>query len=113
MSSTTRALATTSRYALCRRPNYKKPRIPRTTAQTPRPTAQPQAPQQLPQQTPQLIVQPRARQQLPQHAKHAQQDAELLPILASGVQADEWLDRLRQEYRSCPYFADVLTALSG
>ena len=64
--------------ALSRRPDYKKPPIPRTTTQVPQP---------------------------------AQQDADLLPILTSGVQAEEGLDRLRQEYRSCPCFADVLTAL--
>ena len=81
------------------------------TALTPQPAAQPQVPLQRPQpQAPQQLPQSHAPQQLPQYA---QQDAELLPILASGVQADEWLDRLRQEYRSCPYFADVLTALGG
>ena len=34
-------------------------------------------------------------------------------LLASGVQADEWMDRLKQEYRVRPYFADVLAALGG
>ena len=38
---------------------------------------------------------------------------ELLPILASAIQADEWLERLRQEYKTYPYFADVLTALGS
>lgn len=32
-------------------------------------------------------------------------------LLASGIQADEWMANLPQEYKACPYFADVLTVL--
>ena len=74
----------------------------------PEPEVHPQPPQQPPQQ----ILQPIVQYQLPQElVQHAPQDTELLPIIASGVQADEWLDRLRQEYKSCPYFSDLLMAL--
>ena len=34
-------------------------------------------------------------------------------LLASGILADEWMAQLRQEYKACPYFAEVLTALGG
>ena len=42
---------------------------------------------------------------------HAPASTELL--LASGIQADEYMARLGQEYKTCPYFADVLTALGS
>ena len=34
-------------------------------------------------------------------------------LLASGIQANEWMAQLRQEYKTCPYFAGVLTAPGG
>ena len=34
-------------------------------------------------------------------------------LLASGIQADEWMSSLKQEYKACPYFSDVLIALGG
>ena len=34
-------------------------------------------------------------------------------LLASGIQAGEWMDNLRQEYKVCLYLADALIALGG
>ena len=109
--------------ALSRWPDYKKPPIPHINTQTaqlqvprqhsqpaPEPEVQPATLQQSPQQILQTIVQYQLPQELVQRAP---QDTELLQIIASGVQADEWLDRLRHEYKSCPYFGDVLKALGG
>ena len=45
------------------------------------------------------------------YAVAAAESAELL--LSSGLEADEWMERLKKEYRVCPYFGDVLVALGG
>jgi hypothetical protein len=45
------------------------------------------------------------------YAAAAEESAELL--LSSGLEADEWMERLKSEYRACPYFRDVLMALGG
>ena len=34
-------------------------------------------------------------------------------LLASGIEGDEWLEGLRQKYKSCSYFTDFLVALGG
>jgi hypothetical protein len=45
------------------------------------------------------------------YAAAAEESAELL--LSSGLEADEWMERLKSEYKACPYFGDVLIALGG
>jgi hypothetical protein len=45
------------------------------------------------------------------YAVAAEESVELL--LSSGLEADEWMERLKSEYRACPYFGDVLIALGG
>ena len=34
-------------------------------------------------------------------------------LLASGIQADEWMSSLKQEYKACQYFSDMLIVLGG
>ena len=108
---------------LSRRPDYKKPPIPRIITHTaqlqvpqqhPQTAPEPEVHPQPPQQPPQQMLQPIVQYQLPQElVQRAPQVTKLLPIIASGVQADKWLDRLRQEYKSCTYFSDMLVALGG
>ena len=79
--------------ALSRRPDYKKSPIPRvlaTRTAPPPPEPQPITP------APPLPSPPPTTELLPAEPLPAEPlPAELLSIMASGVQANEWLDRLK------------------